>query len=351
MATGNDLTKTLTGCLKELHLPTVRECYEGEAERARRESLSFERYLLNLMEREQEVRRQNRIARLLHQSKLPLDKTLQTFDRSRLPRKVGAHVDVLLDGAFLDRAENVLAFGNPGSGKTHLLCAIGQALIHHDRRVLFMPCSLLVQELLIAKRELTLARALKRLAKYDALIIDDIGYVQQNREEMEVLFALLADRYERRSVLITSNLPFSLWERIFKDPMTTAAAIDRLVHHSIILFYSAKRLRSTRNSICPATGSSSPSGTKKNDPCAECTKYDRSRKTECGCETANRPGSLSPAANHSRPRDWGSTFDSTTPSGIIRHWRSGLRRRCPLVGTDGRRPLPSPPMGADRKGG
>jgi len=233
METRNDLDKTLTHYLKELHLPTVRECYEEQAERARRESLGYEHYLLDLLEREREVRRQNRIARLLHQSKLPLEKTLQTFDR--MPRKVGAHVDVLLDGAFLDRAKNVLTFGNPGSGKTHLLCAIGQALVHQDRRVLFTPCSLLVQELLIAKRELTLARALKRLAQYDALIIDDIGYVQQNREEMEVLFALLADRYERRSVLITSNLPFSKWEQIFKDPMTTAAAIDRLVHHSIIL--------------------------------------------------------------------------------------------------------------------
>ena len=131
--------------------------------------------------------------------------------------------------------ENVLAFGNPGSGKTHLLCAIGQELIHQGRRIYFTPCSLLVQDLLIAKRDLKLGRLLKRLLKYDALIIDDIGYVQQNREEMEVLFVLLAERYERGSVMLTSNLPFSKWEKIFKDPMTTAAAIDRLVHHSVIL--------------------------------------------------------------------------------------------------------------------
>jgi DNA replication protein DnaC len=140
-----------------------------------------------------------------------------------------------MDGTFLDRKENVLAFGNPGSGKTHLLCAIGQELIRLGRRVLFTQCSLLVQELLIAKRDLRMARALKRLGRYDALIIDDIGYVQQDREEMEVLFSLLAARYERGSVMVTSNLPFSKWEAIFKDPMTTAAAIDRLVHHSVIL--------------------------------------------------------------------------------------------------------------------
>ena len=136
----------------------------------------------------------------------------------------------------MERCENVLAFGNPGSGKTHLLCAIGQEMIHqHDKRILFTPCNLMVQNLLIAKRDLKLSRVLKSLSKYDAIIIDDIGYVQQSREEMEVLFTLLADRYERTSIMITSNLPFSKWEQIFKDPMTTAAAIDRLVHHSVIL--------------------------------------------------------------------------------------------------------------------
>ena len=144
-------------------------------------------------------------------------------------------VSVLLEGSFLDRAENVLAFGNPGSGKSHLLCAIGQEMIYLGRRVLFRPCEILVQELLLAKRELRLPQVLKHLSRYDALIIDDIGYVQQSREEMEVLFTLLAHRYERKSIMISSNLPFSEWEKIFKDPMTTAAAIDRLVHHSVIL--------------------------------------------------------------------------------------------------------------------
>ena len=135
----------------------------------------------------------------------------------------------------MDHKENILAFGNPGSGKTHLLCAIGQELIRNGRKVYFATCSLLVQDLLKAKQQLQLARVLKKLSKYDALIIDDIGYVQQDRSEMEVLFTLLADRYERGSVMITSNLPFSKWEQIFKDPMVTAAAIDRLVHHSVIL--------------------------------------------------------------------------------------------------------------------
>ena len=225
----------LIGHLKELHLPSFREYYQSEAELARRESLPHEHYLLELARRECEERAHKRTARYLRESKLPLEKSMEIFDRKRLPVKVNTLVAHLLEGSFVGRHENVLAFGNPGSGKTHLLCAIGQELIQNGHRVLFTPCNLLVQELLIAKRDLKLARVLMRLSKYHALIIDDIGYVQQSREEMEVLFTLLADRYERGSVMLTSNLPFSQWERIFKDPMTTAAAIDRLVHHSIIL--------------------------------------------------------------------------------------------------------------------
>lgn len=235
MALTAPLRTELTQHLKDLHLPTIRECFPEQAEKARKEELAYERYLLELARRESEVRRDNRIARLMRESKLPLEKSLATFDQKRLPGRVSQQVQVLLEGSFLDRHENVLAFGNPGSGKTHLLCAIGQELIQRGRRVLFTACSLLVQELLIAKRDLRLARVLKRFAGFDAILIDDIGYVQQNREEMEVLFALLADRYERGSVLLTSNLPFSKWEAIFKDPMTTASAIDRLVHHSVIL--------------------------------------------------------------------------------------------------------------------
>ena len=225
----------LQECLKALRLPTVRDCYEDMAETARMESHSYEQYLTEVLEREREERRRNRIERLLRISKLPLEKNLESFDRKRLTAKVDAQLSVMLEGGFLDRKENVLAFGNPGSGKTHLLCAIGQEMIYQDRRVLFRHCDLLVQELLFAKDQLTLAPLLKKLSRYEALIIDDIGYVQQSREEMEVLFTLLAHRYERGSVMLTSNLPFSEWEKIFKDPMTTAAAIDRLVHHSVII--------------------------------------------------------------------------------------------------------------------
>jgi len=225
----------LLACLKELHLPTARGCYPQLADAARREELSYEGYLLEVLQRECQGRRQHRTERLLRESRLPLDKSLAAFDLKRLPGKVSAVVRTLLDGSFVERKENVLVFGNPGSGKSHLLCGIGQELVRAGRTVYFSSTTLLVQELLLAKRELRLPKAIKKLARYQALILDDLGYVQQSREEMEVLFTLLAERYERGSVLITSNLPFSKWEAIFKDAMTTAAAIDRLVHHSVIL--------------------------------------------------------------------------------------------------------------------
>ena len=221
--------------LKQLHMPTMRRSYEEVAGQARADSWSYEQYLLELLNLECEIRVQNRIARNLRASKLSPSKTFDNFDKKRLPIKVANHLNVLINGSFLNRSENILAFGNPGSGKTHLLCAIGHALIEKGKQVLFISCTQLVQDLLIAKKELEMTKKLKKLSKFDAVIIDDIGYVQQTREEMEVLFTFLADRYEQGSLLITSNLPFSKWEFIFKDPMTTAAAIDRLVHHSIIL--------------------------------------------------------------------------------------------------------------------
>lgn len=226
---------TLLNNLTELHLPTMRACFEESARRAEKETLSYEQYLLELTGRECEARDRNRIARLLKVSSLPHEKTMANFDLKRLPVKVGRQLKTLLDGGFLDRKENLLLFGNPGAGKSHLLCALAQDLVTQGRRMKYTSCAMLVEDLLAAKRDLRLSKEIKKLARYDGLIIDEMGYVQQSREEMEVLFTLLAERYERGSVMLTSNLPFSKWEEIFKDPMTTAAAIDRLVHHSVIL--------------------------------------------------------------------------------------------------------------------
>jgi DNA replication protein DnaC len=229
------VNKELDTLLKQLRLPTFRDNYAELATQAGREDFSYTEYLLHLARTEAEIRRYNQIARLRKASRLPLEKTFENFDFKKLPLGITQQAKVLSQGMFVDKCENILSFGRPGSGKTHLLCGICHELIRQGRKIFFTTCDLLVQQLLRAKQELELDKLLKKLSRFDVLMIDDFGYVKQNREEMEVLFSLLAYRYERGSMLITSNLPFSRWQEVFKDPMTTAAAIDRLVHHSVIL--------------------------------------------------------------------------------------------------------------------
>ncbi len=224
----------LDGLLRSLKLPTFVSQRTVVAKAAQENAWSFDAYLRQLVELELTERKKHREERLRKQSGLP-DKTLRNLDPARLPTKVARLLPELCEGRFLRDATNVLAFGLPGRGKTHLLSAIGHALIDKGHAVLFRPTALFVQQLLTAKRGLGLEQEIKRLDRFEAVILDDIGYVQQDRDEMEVLFTFLAARYERRSVLISSNLVFSQWDRIFKDAMTTAAAIDRIVHHSVIL--------------------------------------------------------------------------------------------------------------------
>lgn len=190
--------------------------------------------VLEICELEAQDRHTRRVERLRKASELPPGKTFETF-KERVPKALLQKMQELSRGDFLDRAANVLMFGLPGVGKSHAAAAIGHALVDRGHSVLFAPAYKVVQDLLAAKRDLALPRALRRLDVFDLLILDDIGYVQQSPDEAEVLFTMMAERYERRSLLITSNLVFSEWDRIFKNPMTTAAAIDRVVHHSVIL--------------------------------------------------------------------------------------------------------------------
>lgn len=220
---------------KTLRLPTMATVLEESILRAEQDNWSLAVFLTHLLEQEVEARRLRRITRLQKQSKLPPGKTFAVFDESRLPLRIRRQLPQLQEGAFVNRAQNVLCFGLPGTGKTHLAAAIGHSLVENGRSVLFAPTFKLVGRLLRAKREYELERELRRLDKFEVVILDDIGYVQQSREEMEVLFTFLSERYERRSLVITSNLVFSEWDKIFKDPLTTAAAIDRVVHHSIII--------------------------------------------------------------------------------------------------------------------
>jgi DNA replication protein DnaC len=221
--------------LKTLRMPTAAVDVAEVIQTARQGDWSPEDFARELLEREIEGRRRRRVERILGGSRLPPGKTLATLETNRLPLRIRRLLPDLCTGEFVDRADNVLVFGLPGRGKTHFACSVGYELAQSGRTVLFTSTFKIVGRLVRAKRDLEFESELRRLDRFEVLILDDIGYVQQDREEMEVLFTLLAERYERRSVIITSNLVFSEWDRIFKDPLTTMAAIDRVVHHSIIV--------------------------------------------------------------------------------------------------------------------
>jgi DNA replication protein DnaC len=287
--------------LRALKLPTMARHADEVAQLAEREGWTFVHYLHHLVELEVHERRRRRIARNLKDAALPPDKTLATLNRARLPAKVAKALPTLCEGAFVERGDNLLAFGLPGRGKTHLVCAIGYELIQRGHRVLFTPTYALVQRLLAAKRELRLEQELALLDRVDAVILDDIGYVQQSRDEMEVLFTFLAERYERRTVMITSNLVFSEWDRIFKDPMTTAAAIDRLVHHAVILelIGTSARVEHAQAARTTTPGGTTPSSTEPSttpplDPIPSAAPTPSGPASTTTTPTATTPGAHSP---------------------------------------------------------
>ena len=223
------------------------ERFEEMIRSAEAENWGYRKLLVNLCEAETLDRKERRQQRNLKDSCLTTGKTYGTLDEKKLPSTIRRQLPTLLEGTFVENAVNLLAFGLPGRGKTHFLSALGREMIlRHDMKVHFTSTFKLVQQLLAAKRDLKLDAMLKKLDRNDVVILDDLGYVQQTREEMEVLFTFLATRYERRSVWISSNLVFSKWDQIFKDPMTTMAAVDRLVHHSIILEFNGPSQREAK---------------------------------------------------------------------------------------------------------
>jgi DNA replication protein DnaC len=230
--------------LRAMRLPTIAREHDAATRRAEAENWGYARFLSYLFEAEANERLRRKIERQLKESNLPAAKTIESLDEKKLPDKIRRQLPTLLEADFVRRGDNLLCFGLAGRGKTHLVAAIAREWIcRHQLQVLFVPAFRLVTQLLAAKRDLKLPQAIARLQRFDAVVIDDLGYVQQSREEMEVLFHFLAERYEKKSVVITSNLVFSQWDQIFKDPMTTMAAVDRLVHHATILEFTGESVR------------------------------------------------------------------------------------------------------------
>lgn len=231
----SDRSQELASMLRTLNLSRMAQTFEEVAVHAVRNGRSHETYLYELARQECEHRAQRRIERRTRASGLPLEKTFRTLQLARFGPVMAQQLERLRRGTFVADAVNVVAVGRPGTGKSHAMAALGHDLLAQGHTVYWTSTAALVQRLLAAKRDLRLPRELAKLDRFGCLILDDIGYVQHDRDEMEVLFTLLAERYERKSVVITTNLVFSEWNRIFKDPMTTMAAIDRVVHHSVIL--------------------------------------------------------------------------------------------------------------------
>lgn len=243
--------------LSQLRLPTIKRIAGDLCAQSDREGWPGHRLLEAVLEHEVAERETRRIDRHRAESQLSPDKRLSSFDFAAVPSVSKAQVAALAEGhEWLDRGANVLLFGPPGVGKSHLVCGLGHALIEAGRRVLFARCSDIVQRLQAARRDMRLPQELAKLDRYDLLILDDLSYVRRDQPETSVLFELIAERYEHKSLAITANTPFSQWGEVFVEPAMTLAAVDRLVHHSTILEMNVEsyRRRAAQTAGAPAAG-------------------------------------------------------------------------------------------------
>lgn len=231
---------------KELRMPTILSEYPGLVRQAQAGSWPYESFLQELFEREVIKRRQNVSQRRLKEARFPDVKTLDQLEWSRLQGVSKTKIKALSSGQFIDDAEDVVIVGPIGTGKTHLAIALGVEAARRRTKVLFTRAADLVRSLVEAKDEKQLGRLHRRFQNISLLILDELGFVPFNKEEGELLFNLLADRYERRSTIVTSNLSFGEWVQVFGNEKLTTALLDRLAHHAHILTTKGRSYRTSK---------------------------------------------------------------------------------------------------------
>lgn len=233
---------------KELKMPGIRKAYESLAREATHSGHSMVQYLAACLGEEMESRKQSRLQAYTRQARFPVHKTLQEFDFTAIPTLPKSRILHLANGGFIRSKENVICMGQSGTGKTHISIALGLSAIAAGYRVRFITVMQLAQELLQAEAEYRLPRYLRTWDKYDLVCLDELGYVSLSQAG-PLLFQFCADRYEKGSLLITTNLEFAKWADVFHDPTLTTALLDRLTHHSHILLFEAEsyRFRESQN--------------------------------------------------------------------------------------------------------
>lgn len=237
----------LESYLKALKLPAVAGAYPALQREAADKNLGYAEFLTALLEQEVVQREQNQLARRLKAAQFPWQKTLDEFEFSAVPALNKNKILSLTDGRFIRERENVVLIGNPGVGKTHLAVGIGRAACQAGYRVAFRPVPTLVNELLAAQHEYKLNALLKRLRSYDLVICDEFGYIPFSTEGAQLLFQFFSERYERGSVLVTTNLDFARWTEVFGDERMTAALLDRVTHRGHVLLVEGESYRLTES--------------------------------------------------------------------------------------------------------